>query len=125
MGAIEQTHIDGFDGCEYIDQLQGHQRFSQQGSITISEEVDRIYQGCTQPAVIHDKAYDRQIKITTLGSTSAVVWNPWITKSQGMSDLGNEDYHGFVCINSNAGDDTVTLQPGDQHILQATIGISE
>ena len=60
----------------------------------------------------------RQIRVTKNGSTSTVVWNPWIEKSEKMGDMGDEGYLHMVCVeNANAAEDVVTLAPGAEHHL--------
>ena len=41
---------------------------------------------------IVDGAQQRVITLEKTNFPDAVVWNPWIEKSKGMGDLGNEEY---------------------------------
>jgi len=60
------------------------------------------------------------IRIRAEGSASAVVWNPWQAVAAGMADLGDEDYHRMLCVETaNAGPDVVKLGAGARHTLAA------
>jgi glucose-6-phosphate 1-epimerase len=51
---------------------------------------------------------------------SSVVWNPWIKKAAALSDLDDEEWRDFVCIEqANAGRDSVRLPAGGTHTLEA------
>jgi glucose-6-phosphate 1-epimerase len=77
----------------------------------------------TADCVVFDPAWGRSIAVTKTGSLSTVVWNPWIGKTAGMSDMEPGDWQGMVCVETaNAADNTLTLAPGESHKL--TTGIS-
>jgi glucose-6-phosphate 1-epimerase len=40
----------------------------------------------------------RIISVHRSGSQSAVIWNPWTAKAQSLSDLPDDDYQHFVCV---------------------------
>lgn len=41
-----------------------------------------------------------------------------------MKDLGDRDYAEFVCVETtNAGEDLITVAPGEQHILELNITV--
>ena len=62
---------------------------------------------------IADAKWQRKIRVEKSGSTSTVVWNPWIAKARAMADFGDEEYHGMVCVEAgNVGENKVTLAPG-------------
>lgn len=122
---VTKIAIDGLDGATYIDQLQAHERFIQRGPIIINGEVDRIYQATEATCVIDDLGLQRRVVVAKEGSSSTVVWNPWIAKAQRMADFGDDEYRGMVCIETaNAADDVVTVASGNSHRLRATISVA-
>jgi D-hexose-6-phosphate mutarotase len=63
---------------------------------------------------------DRTILITSTGSRSTVVWNPWIEKAEKMGDFGDEGPWPMVCVETaNAAEDVITLPAGETHRLTA------
>ena len=58
------------------------------------------------------------ITVKPEGSHTTVVWNPWKEKSTRLTDLPDEDYHGFVCVETaNAWQDIITVSHGAEHRL--------
>ena len=124
VGHIDKVSITGLEGTSYIDTAGPEARRTQTGPITISEEVDRIYLDTEAPITLHDAALSRKIEVIREGSKSAVVWNPWIEKAKGLSDLPDEAYQEFVCIEAaNARDDLYQLELSEVHTLSTTIKV--
>lgn len=122
---IGKVEVEGFDGLEYLDKVDGYARKRQSGRITIGGEVDRIYLGHTGPAVIRDAALERAIVVTKSGSTSSVVWNPWQERCRQLGDMGADGYRRMLCVEtSNAGSDVVWIEPGGQHTLTAEFQVA-
>lgn len=112
---IQQVEIRGLEGKEFIDKsAAGNDELKlQQGPVRIEEEVDRIYLGASGDVSIIDKAMPRTVEISSSGSNSCVVWNPWRDIAAAMGDLGNEDFLKFVCVETtNAADDQVVIAAG-------------
>ena len=120
---ISSTTLSGLDNVSFINTVGGANTSEKQsGDITITEEIDRIYENTGATVHIFDAAWNRDIAVQKSGSLSTVVWNPWIEKSKGMADLGNKDYHHFVCIEAaNAREDVYQLTPGETHTLSTSI----
>ncbi len=120
VGDIRRIDIAGLDGCEFIDKVGGAARRWQQGPVTFTQETDRIYLATRGCCAIRDPALERSILITSTGSRSTVVWNPWIEKAEKMGDFGPDGYLGMVCVETaNAAEDVITLAPGATHRLTA------
>ncbi len=121
---IGEVEITGLDGIDYIDKLDDNARKRQVGPVTVGEEVDRIYVGETGNILLRDGA--RRLGITSAGSRSAVVWNPWIAKSRRLGDMGAPDaFRHMMCIETaNAGSDRILLKPGERHVLEARYRIA-
>ena len=116
---ISHVNIKGLDKKPYLDALTWKNEI-QKGDITFDKEVDRVYQEVDNEVLLLDK--NRTISIKNGGSSSVVVWNPWIEKTKRMSAMNDDDYKSMVCIESaNAFDDARILQPKAAHTLVATI----
>lgn len=116
---ILEVAIKGLDKKPYLDALTWKMEI-QNGDITFEQEVDRVYQNVEGEIVLSDKK--REVYIKNSGSSSVVVWNPWIEKTLRMSAMKPNAYEYFVCIESaNAFDDARVLKPQEVHILGAVI----
>jgi glucose-6-phosphate 1-epimerase len=115
--------IEGLENNTYLDKPSNFQRQPASGkSIAIDAEVDRIYEDVQSPIKLIDRVWNRSITLSSEGSASAVVWNPWVEKSKAMSDFGDEEYINMVCIETtNAAADTRELAVGQSHTMQVKI----
>lgn len=121
VGDIARTKVLGLENCEYIDKAGGSNAQKQQsGAVTIDSEVDRIYLDVGNTLTIADSALNRHIQITSQGSKTAVVWNPWEKISKEMADLEDADYQRLLCVETtNAANDVVEVVPGGECRLTA------
>jgi len=120
VGAIGQVQILGLEASDYLDKAGDGGRNTQAGAVRFDKEVDRIYLDVPPGLVIDDAALGRRISITSTGSHTAVVWNPWAELSAKMGDLGDNDYQRFVCVETaNAATDTIEIKPGEEYRLGA------
>ena len=119
VGDIRQATVAGLEGCDYLDKVGGGRK-RQQGPITFTQETDRIYLGTHGCCGILDPVMDRTLLITSTGSRSTIVWNPWTDKAEKMGDFGAEGPWGMVCVETaNAAEDVIMLPAGETHRLTA------
>ena len=119
---IAQTEVYGLEQLHYMDKSKAGQNAlrTQDGSIKVKQEVDRIYLNSPSKIQIHDQAWQRCIRVHSSGSQSTVVWNPWIEITANMIDLNNDDYQRFICVETtNVADDTAIIAPNASHRLTA------
>jgi len=123
-GDISQTTITGLEGYTYADKTDGGAENTQIGPIRIDAETDRVYPFDGKDIILHDDVLKRKIRIKSEGSKTAVVWNPWSRICEEKADLGKEDYKKTVCIETaNAGNDIITVQPGENRTLMAVYSV--
>ena len=116
---ISHVNIKGLDKKPYLDDLWMDEK-KQDGDVTYYREIERVYQEVGSKILLKDK--NRTIKIQNEGSSSVVVWNPWIDKCKRMSAMKDDAYESMVCIESaNAFDDARMIRPNESHTLKATI----
>ena len=121
---IDDVTIYGLEDTEYIDKVDNFKTKQQTGPLIITGETDRIYVNTETECIIEDLDLNRKIRISKSGSGSTVVWNPWGKKAHNMSDLPDDGYRNFVCVETtNAGMDIITLAPGEQHKLCLEIAV--
>ncbi|WP_394147027.1 D-hexose-6-phosphate mutarotase [Shewanella atlantica] len=117
---IHQLRASGFAGAQYIEFGEGP--YQQDGDeVTFDRETDRVYTRLGQNQQLHTP--DGTIEISRENSESAVLWNPWIDKSQRLSRFNSDDYLSMVCLEAaNVLEDKVTLLPNESHTLTTKIG---
>jgi len=123
VGDIVQAVVVGLKGASYLDKVENYAPKTEQFSeIRFDSEVDRTYLDTTGKVEIRDPSLRRKILVEKSGSSSTVVWNPWIAKSQQMPDFGEEEYKQMVCVESgNVGRNKITLAPGRSSLLRVVL----
>lgn len=119
---IREVEVEGLSGCRYIETLEDWQQRKQQGNIRFNGETDRIYLDTPRRMSILDRAWKRRIELDVSGSSSAVVWNPWIDKSRRLSQFDGDAWQGMLCIETaRVMDDFLVLKPGDEHRMELKV----
>jgi glucose-6-phosphate 1-epimerase len=122
---IRQASVSGLEGATYIDKTDGFKRKTPGNEpLLIAKETDQVHLSTKATCVVHDAVWNRKIIVEKTGSNSTVVWNPWIEKTKGMSDMAPEDWQHLICVETaNAADNAVHLSPGASHKLTASIRV--
>lgn len=122
-----QVSIDGLDGTQFIDKVDNFQRKIQDpGPLRLTGRVDRPYLNTEAACVLHDPAGRRSITVAKQGSHSTVIWNPWQEFTAKMPDMQPDAWMYMTCIETaNVGDNAVTLQPAETHVMRMTASIDK
>jgi glucose-6-phosphate 1-epimerase len=125
VGDVHQASVSGLEGTTFIDKTDGFKRkVLGNQPLQIAKETDEVHLNTQATCVIHDPVWQRRIIIEKSGSDSTVVWNPWIDKTKGMSDMDPDGWQGMLCVEtSNAADNAVHLPPGASHKMTASIRV--
>ncbi|WP_440091050.1 D-hexose-6-phosphate mutarotase [Pseudomonas putida] len=119
---VRQARVEGVDGLGYIETLAGWEQRQQQGALTFAGETDRIYLNTPQTLSIVDPHWNRRITLTSSGSRSAVIWNPWTERAKELADMADDGWQRMLCIETaNVWDDLVELKPGHSSSLAVRI----
>ena len=123
VGDVRQASVSGLEGTLYIDKTDGF-KLKKQGSevVRIAKETDQVHLNTNTTCVVHDPMWNRRIIVEKSGSESTVIWNPWIDKAKGMSDMASGEWQEMICVETaNAADNALRLAPGGSHKLTASI----
>jgi glucose-6-phosphate 1-epimerase len=115
---VGRAVVTGLDGAPFADKVHGGAHV-QRGPLLFTAETDRVYEH-SGDCELHDGA--RRVIVAKSGSRSTVVWNPWIEKAARMSDFGDDEWTGMLCIEAaNTLDAAVTVAPGEAHTIGTTV----
>lgn len=110
---IAQSAIRGLAGCRHQNSVaDSHLSFDGSGLLHIDDEVDSLFFQVEAPLEL--VTGDATLEMQQAGFPDVVVWNPWVEGCAKISDLENDAYRHFVCIESAAVEKPVTLAPGLQ-----------
>ena len=124
VGDINKVKVLGLEETAYLDKPDGGARKTQSGAIVVAKEVDRVYTDVKPEIGVEDDEKGRRIRVSSTGSKTAIVWNPWIEISKKMADLAELDYQRFICVETaNAADNVVEVPAGEEYRLQAVYSI--
>ncbi|PYY72375.1 D-hexose-6-phosphate mutarotase [Pseudomonas jessenii] len=120
---VRDVHVEGVDGLNYIETLDNWKTVTQTGDLRFTGETDRIYLDAPSQLSIVDPAWERRIVLTSSGSRTAVIWNPWTDRAAAFSDMADDGWQRMLCIETaNVMGDVVNLKPGANHTLSVSVG---
>jgi len=123
VGDVREITIKGLEDTDYLDTVGEHTKRHQTGAIRIDREVDWHYDS-SGSVRLEDPVKNRTILVEKEGSPSTVVWNPWTQKAAALSDLPNEDYLAFACIEAAIlNDSAVALGKAETHRFSTRISV--
>ncbi|RBP82747.1 glucose-6-phosphate 1-epimerase [Shewanella putrefaciens] len=112
---IHQLQASGFSGSKYIEFAEGPYP-QNTDEVLFDRETDRVYTDLGPVQLLHTP--QGTIEVSRENSQSAVLWNPWIEKSQRLGRFNPEDYLTMVCLEAaNVLEDKVVLAAGETHSL--------
>ena len=122
---IEQVRVVNLQDTEYLDTTGEPVTRKHAGPLEFKDEVDAIYNS-SENVLLVDELSGRTLLIEKKGSPSTVVWNPWAKKAKAMTDLPDEDYRHFCCIEAAIANDRAEIvMPGHTHVLSTRIIVEE
>ena len=122
VGDIHQARILGLDGVSFLDNTAGNKCRRQDGPLALSAATDNAYMDTEVSTDIADPVLHRRLRTEKLHSCSTIVWNPWQSGAASMADLGDDEWQHMLCVEAgNILTAAVTLAPGEEHMLRATL----
>jgi glucose-6-phosphate 1-epimerase len=124
VSQIEKVSIRGLDQIAYLDNIDGNRRKTQSGDLILTATTDNAYIDVHRAAELIDPAWRRTIRTEKGNSATTVVWNPWQAGAASLSDLGDDEWRQFACVEaSNILASAISLAPSQEHRMQAIISV--
>lgn len=100
VGDIAAVKVSGL-GDRFIDKVNdGKEDVLTDGVQTFPDRTDRVYLNAEGCSLIHDAALNRAIEVIHSHNANVVAWNPGPALSISMSDMPDDGYKTFVCVES-------------------------
>lgn len=126
LSDIKNIIISGLEGANYHNHLEPGILVQESSKLKIHQHETRHYHETEAACIIEDPGFNRKISVAKSGSKITTVWNPWAEACAGISDLPDDAYTNFICIEAvNSFENTITLQPKGSHETSAMIGLAD
>lgn len=125
VGQVQSVRVRGLDEVAYLDNTEGNREEIQSGDLVINATTDNAYLNTHGSPELIDPILRRIIRTDKENSATTVVWNPWQQGATALSDLGDDEWQRMVCVEaSNILGSAVSLAPGQEHTMCATLSIT-
>lgn len=116
------VRFEGLLGDEYFDVLDAWRKKMQHEEPVIGKETTRAYIQPPDRFTIEDLGWNRRIFVSTKGSRSAILWNPWQERALLLDQFQEDSWKNMVCLETaRFGDDILWLAPGETNIMELNI----
>ena len=121
---VENVRVEGLSGVHYLDNMDGNVEKMQAGDVVLTAATDNAYLATRSAVVIVDPGLRRRVTVEKENSATTIVWNPWALAASKLADLGDEEWHGFICVEaSNILQSAVVVRPGVEHRMSAVLRV--
>lgn len=120
----EAVRVHGLDQVAYLDNVDANREKTQSGDVTFIGKTDNAYIDARSAAELIDPTSGRILRTEKENSATTVVWNPGQEGAAALSDLGNDEWRQFACVEaSNILSSAIDLAPGQTHSMQAILSV--
>lgn len=122
---VRTTQIAGLSSVAYLDKTDGgKEKTTPAEELVLTGTTDRVFPNHTGPVAIRDAGNKRVVTNSKQNSATTVLWNPWAEVSATLSDLPDDAWPDFLCVESaNTGADKITLASNQAHTLEAVFSV--
>ena len=124
VSEAQSVRVRGLDQATYLDNTDSNHAKLQSGEMLFSSPTDNAYIDSYATAELIDPGWHRILRTEKGNSATTVVWNPWRQGAATLSDLGDDEWQRMACVEaSNILGAAVSLAPGQEHTLHATLSV--
>jgi len=125
VGDAARVRVRGLNEFTYLDNTDQNRDKTQSEDLVLTGPTDNAYLRVQSAAELIDPILSRNLRTEKENSGTTIVWNPWQQGAASLSDLGKDEWRQMICVEaSNILSSAVSLAPGDQHTMRATLSVS-
>jgi glucose-6-phosphate 1-epimerase len=122
---VRRSSVTGLGGVQFRDRLTGGERSEREDIVRVRGPVDRIYLDAPARVSVRDGAARHTLVVEKQGFSDLVVWNPWAVAARALTDLEDEEYREFLCVEPGNVTHPVFLDGGEHWEGNQTIRVVE
>ena len=123
---VERAEVRGLAGSSYLDNTVGNLQKMQEGGRKLAGPTDNAYIHAAKTVDIVDPVLGRVLRTEKENSATTVVWNPWQQGAAKLADLDDDEWRSMLCVEAaNILGAAVSLGPGEEHTLRATLALNQ
>lgn len=97
VNSVLSARVRGLGALEFADNANARAPGTQtEAELRFTGKIDRLYK--STPALIELVDDQHTVVLETTNAANAVIWNPWEADAKKMTDLGDDDWLRFVCV---------------------------
>jgi len=124
VSQAEKARVRGLDQVAYLDNVDENRKKTQSGDLVFAGKTDNAYIDVRGAAELIDPANHRSLRTERDNSETTIAWNPWQDGAASLSDLADEEWRQFACVEaSNILDSAIRLAPDQEHRMQAILSV--
>lgn len=116
---VRRAQLEGLMGQNFQDMVVDEPRQQWVDVVTVAQELDRIYWQVPKDFTLREVG--RRVAIQQNGFEDLVVWNPGPEQAATMSDLPDDDWLGFMCVEAAQIGNPVRLTAGEEWSAMQTL----
>jgi len=125
VGDVQRVTVSGLESVQYLDNRDNNLEKKQEGSLILTMQTDNAYLDAVGAVEIVDPVFGRKLLTEKRNSVSTIAWNPWSDGAAALTDFGNEEWRGMLCVEGgNVLRQPVHLNPGCSHTMTITLGVT-
>lgn len=125
---VRATSVTGLAGSVVVD--KNARSVGEAGETLRPDGPTDLIHRTAGPVTLEDG--ERSVRLETQGAADTVVWTPWAEGAAGMTDVPDDGWHRFLCVETacigprrDEVDHSIALEPGGSHALAVTFTPSD
>jgi glucose-6-phosphate 1-epimerase len=125
LGDVRRSSLFGLGGVMFRDRVTGGEKSEREDILRVRGAVDRVYLNAPNRVTVRDGATRRTLVVEKEGFADLVVWNPWAVAARALTDLDDEEYREFLCVEPGNIANPIFLDAGERWVGSQTIRAEE
>ncbi|MEO6625952.1 MAG: D-hexose-6-phosphate mutarotase [Burkholderiaceae bacterium] len=121
---ITQAQVLGLAGLPYWNAVDGTRKAQADGALLVPGELDRIYEGVTEPLHLIEPVQAHTVRLDQSGFQDVVVWNPGAQRAASLPDLAPGAWRNMLCIEAARIANPVHLAAGHRWVGRQQLAVS-